>query len=550
MARLASRHKHTKHKLGLVISSTLILSITLSAIILPLTKTASALKADSISEVQGSTKGGEEVIIKGEGFLEEEDDEIKKIFSLGPCSIGKGVGEPAQIYLEVGSKLILTERGIFYEYKANGDIINITKTNNLGRVVESGDSYAILDGKSFINIVYDACGGVNSIRIGIGSPPPEYVDINGSIEKLYCDIYNGSCVSESGYYVDMTGEYDPEFTIPLNEGEKVTGWSNLNGAITNLGRVLYQGEYDITGLLGDSYIISEKNEWGTSTRELILSSGDKIVISNSTGEIEGVVRLPGLEVGETIKGFYHNYVLTNSGKIFIEDESGVYKEALEIPPVEWVDAHYGSLYLKDGTIYGRVSYDGDIEKDPGLNGEKLVSKATFFTYGGSVKITESGKVYAHNGYSSQDDILIYTLDEDEEVLINSDSRIYTTKNRLLELEGGYSSSTSEFEVQVTETDMTGILPKAQIPQVARILFGSAEVTDFEILDNNTIRARVPANARGTYGISIQSISSNTPILTSLNYEYINGDNSEGSQNNGSGNSSTIISAPNTGFKRN
>ena len=205
------------------------------------------------------------------------------------------------------------------------------------------------------------------------------------------------------------------------------------------------------------------------------------------------------------------------------------------------------IYLKDGTIYGAIYSNGEISQYPDINGEKIVSKGAF-NYS-SVTVTKSGKVYIVSGYDGDMNTYVYTLDENEKVLINRDGNIYTTKNRLLEIKEVRNPSTGEYEAQVTETDMTGILPKAQIPQVARILFGSAEVTDFEILDNFTIRARVPANARGAYGISMQSIASNTPILTSLNYEYINGENSEGSQNNGSSGSSTIISAPNTGFKR-
>ena len=203
------------------------------------------------------------------------------------------------------------------------------------------------------------------------------------------------------------------------------------------------------------------------------------------------------------------------------------------------------IYLKDGTIYGAIYSNGETSQYPDINGEKIVSKGAF-NYS-SVTVTKSGKVYIVSGYDGDMNTYVYTLDENEKVLINRDGNIYTTKNRLLEIKEVRNPSTGEYEAQVTETDMTGILPKAQIPQVARILFGSAEVTDFEILDNFTIRARVPANARGMYGISFQSVGSSAPALMGLSYEYIT---SSGENNGDSGGSSTIISAPNTGFSRN
>ena len=81
------------------------------------------------------------------------------------------------------------------------------------------------------------------------------------------------------------------------------------------------------------------------------------------------------------------------------------------------------IYLKDGTIYGAIYSNGEISQYPDINGEKIVSKGAF-NYS-SVTVTKSGKVYIVSGYDGDMNTYVYTLDENEKVLINRDGNIYT-----------------------------------------------------------------------------------------------------------------------------
>ena len=63
-----SKIKHKKSRIAAFVAAAVVV---LSGVILPLSNNASALRVDSLSKVQGPTKGGEEVVIKGEGFLKD-----------------------------------------------------------------------------------------------------------------------------------------------------------------------------------------------------------------------------------------------------------------------------------------------------------------------------------------------------------------------------------------------------------------------------------------------------------------------------------------------
>ena len=152
------------------------------------------------------------------------------------------------------------------------------------------------------------CHNINSLTVTITpllSPPSlPRVEINGVAEEYYCDFYHDLCISESGYYVDTTGEHNPEpILVPLNEGEKITGVNDRYSVTTNFGRRLYMNGLDITDLLGDSDIVGDIHRSENQEHDLILSSGDRITISRSTIEIKGKERISGLNEGETIKTF-------------------------------------------------------------------------------------------------------------------------------------------------------------------------------------------------------------------------------------------------------
>ena len=117
------------------------------------------------------------------------------------------------------------------------------------------------------------------------------------------------------------------------------------------------------------------------------------------------------------------------------------------------------------------------------------------------------------------------------------NNIITTQGRYLELD---NSDTSNIIINDITSQIVPKLPLIRSPQIARLFFGSIEAAYFEIIDNNTIRATIPANEEGVYSISFISASGDN-ISTGLNYEYI--DNSTNSEGN------SFVLVPNTGVRR-
>lgn len=105
-----------------------------------------------------------------------------------------------------------------------------------------------------------------------------------------------------------------------------------------------------------------------------------------------------------------------------------------------------------------------------------------------------------------------------------------------------------FEINDITDQTTKDFPRVPTGQVMGIYFGDMKATEFEIIDENTIRAIVPANNTGLYNISFLARGSSDIYETTLNYRYTGSDGS-GNGSNGGGNL-PIITAPNTGYHMN
>lgn len=64
-----------------------------------------------------------------------------------------------------------------------------------------------------------------------------------------------------------------------------------------------------------------------------------------------------------------------------------------------------------------------------------------------------------------------------------------------------------------------VLPSSPTPQITAITFGETEITDFEILDANTIKLRVPAHASGHVTVTLTSKQGNI-ITVKDGYTYL------------------------------
>lgn len=545
-----------------IMTSILSFSVIISSFLIPLIsyQQVSALKVDSISQTKGQTSGGDEIIVKGEGFLKEEIDNIWYMSGLETCAIGRSASQSVtnqileeSVYnLEDGSKIVLTKSGTLYEFKADDSVINLSETYNLGKIenidVTSDGFNASLDNGPTLSVLTSQCSGYNYISLS-KIYIPDFVEINGVSERCFLSVYD-RCISESGYVVDLyDGSYDTH-SSGLNDGEKITGIDVINEIIsngmvitTNYGRKLMMTDgyspyfIDITDSVGSSdTIVSISLAYsGTYQYIFVLSSGYYFSIDDDIVSVASL--LPGFPEGETIKYYDENYsesvILTESGKIFVGnlDEGNVFEELVSIPPVDSIKNQL--IYLENGTIYG--STNGELFKFPDLDGEKITYMSQY-GYNTKMLVSESGKIYTSR-WDGSDPAYIGTLNPGEKVESFSSNTIITTQGRYLELD---SSDNSNIIINDITSQIAPKLPLIRSPQIARLFFGSIEAAYFEIIDNNTIRATIPANEEGVYSISFISASGDN-ISTGLNYEYI--DNSTNSEGN------SFVLVPNTGVRR-
>lgn len=543
-----------------IMTSILSFSVIISSFLIPLIsyQQVSALKVNSISQTKGQTSGGDEIIVKGEGFLKEEIDNIWYMSGLETCAIGRSASQSVtnqilkeSVYnLEDGSKIVLTKSGTLYEFKADDSVINLSETYNLGKIenidVTSDGFNASLDNGPTLSVLTSQCSGYNYISLS-KIYIPDFVEINGVSERCFLSVYD-FCISESGYVVDLyDGSYDTH-SSGLNDGEKITGIDELNELIidgmvitTNYGRKLmitdgYSPYFiDITDSVGSDTIVSISLVYSGAYQYIfVLSSGYYFSIDDDIVSVASL--LPGFPEGETIKYYDENYsesvILAESGKIFVGnlDEGNVFEELVSIPPVDSIKNQL--IYLENGTIYG--STNGELFKFPDLDGEKITYMSQ---YGYSnVMVSESGRIYI-TLWDGSDPAYIGTLNPGEKVESFSSNTIITTQGRYLELD---SSDNSNIIINDITSQIAPKLPLIRSPQIARLFFGGIEAAYFEIIDNNTIRATIPANEEGVYSISFISASGDN-ISTGLNYEYI--DNSTNSEGN------SFVLVPNTGVRR-
>ena len=172
----------------------------------------------------------------------------------------------------------------------------------------------------------------------------------------------------------------------------------------------------------------------------------------------------------------------------------------------------------------------------------------FYSYGNQIIITESDKIYIiaskYNDETWESEEIIQLLDYnllpgDSLKSISENGMIITTDfGRILSI---HTADEESFEISDITNQTTKDFPKVHTDQVMKLDFGDAEATEFGIIDENTIRAIVPANNTGLYNISFLARDSNDIYKTTLNYRYTGSDEEV---------KLPIITAPNTGYQMN
>ena len=315
---------------------------------------------------------------------------------------------------------------------------------------------------------------------------------------------------------------------------------------------------DITSYIGEENVIDIRDN------TLILSSGKVIDYATYSGSETTVnTQFVDLLEGEEIEQFFGypelGVILSKSGKLFTTSgdwgygsQQTVYSLTKINTPSDVDEIIDGVVYLKDGSIYGEVNpwTEGGVQNHSEQflqTFEDVKISGIFYSYG-QIIITESDKIYIiaskYNDETWESEEIIQLLDYnllpgDSLKSISENGMIITTDfGRILSI---HTADEESFEIIDITNQTTKDLPKVTTDQVMKQYFGDAEATEFGIIDENTIRAIVPANNTGLYNISFLARDSNDIYKTTLNYRYTGSDEEV---------KLPIITAPNTGYQMN
>ena len=548
--------------LGLIVAATPFLQAHNSA----------ALSASSISKTEGSTAGGDEVIIKGEGFTKDQTDGIWEIieFQRAECRSS----EP----LALEGPVIVTKSGLMFEQayddEYNTTLVNLTEKYNLGivdSIHDTGNEKIIHTKDDRVHSVpYKGCGVSElSLNVDIFSPGNSYIVAGSSNSMVYVK-------SGDDYYLIDDRNFDGTSPLKLDFDESIASVNNDIFTTASGKRKMLVGDsyrpMDITDYIGSSAVVNGD--------PVLLPSGKFLYYDYDRGEIAVNTLFVGLLNGEEIQQFfgdlYQGFVLTRSGKLFAasndwDEDSNDYALSLKKidTPSDLDEIVDGVIYLKDGTIFGMLDpySDGGIQTElpeqfcQTFEGDRVAQALSGYYYSdgifeieGQLLVARSGKMYV--GGTKYD----YVTGEDEEILLlldygllpgdsiksfGADGNITTDFGDILNI-ATYDGVS--FKIEDRTSELTKGLPLVPTNQVMRLYFGGVEATSFEIIDANTIRAIVPANNTGLYNISFLARGSSAPYETSLSYRYTGSNNGSGGGSNSEG-GLPHITAPNTGYRR-
>lgn len=371
-------------------------------------------------------------------------------------------------------------------------------------------------------MVYTQCTGVKITKNYANFGSEKVFNFSG----LYVSESGKSCYSGSCYQIDELAEdrvieVDPSGVLSLESGRKLVS--------------IYGELIDITDIVGDDEVVAVEYFEG-----FLLASGKFIYFDLNGPSTDDSLTdiLGGAKVKQYV--YYHQYdynsklILLDDGSLFTVDIGwgGLRHQnmkPIDIPPVDKIENNI--IYLKDGSVYGYINnvYKSRIVKIPQyIEGAKITNYygnndgLFFYPYTTHVASAEDGRLYT---YTSAYDInmeYLFTLESGEKVtgsywiyeedvgasLDISDliGEVFITNlGRAIEIRpirDDYYQTPSGYEVADITSEVSGFLPSVSTPQIKSLFFGNNQVTNFEVLDNNTIRAIVPPNLVGSYSVSI------------------------------------------------
>ncbi|MFV0485513.1 MAG: RCC1 domain-containing protein [Candidatus Saccharimonadales bacterium] len=482
------------------------------AVILPTANIATAISITSLSKIAGMPEGGDEIYINGNGFILSERDEIVQV----------GTGSAHSVALTESGK-VFTWGSNYYGALGNGtytdsslpqDITARFGSETVTKLVVNGPTFAFTESGKIFAWGYNGYGALGTGDTVHHNTPQDITSKFGSetVSYIYSNVYSSYAITTSGKVFawgenasgqlgtgnttnsltpqDITSRFGTETVTRISvdgssnayvhvvattaSGKVFTWGDNRRGELGTGNNTSYSVPQNISSRFGSEKITQVAT--GAYTVIALAESGSVFTWgANTNGQIgngtttdyntpQDITSRFGTEtVTQIATGSFHNAALTESGKVFT-----------------WGRSVFGSL--GNGSVPDQ-STPQDISAQFGS--ETISQLAVGST--SSMVIADSGKVFSwgHNANGQ---------------LGTGNKTNYTTPQEI--------------------TDNFG-LTMPPVIQVVSIFFNSAEVTEFEVIDENTIRMIVPPHTPGKVDVTITGISGSDTVLTQ-GYEYLEG----------------------------
>ncbi len=523
------------------ISLMTIIAVVCGIILIPVSRVANAMSISSLSETQGSIEGGNKIQLKGSEFILNANDEID------------------QIYSKYNHHFAVSKTGRVYAWGANS-------YGQLG----TGDTVS----HSTPVDITDQFGGETIYQIAVGMSHSVAITKSWKVYAWGANNYGqlGAGVLEDGQTRQLTPlEITDQFNLETGIIIQVAAGLNHTAAVTGAGRIFTWGRNNSNQLgINDSnnYYTPQDitHHFSSLERPYAVIAGDEYTITkgffdnvfawgyngygslgidNSTGWVEEPYNITSIFNGEIISqisaGLGHTMAITNSGEL-----------------LAW--GYSASGQAGTGSIVNVIDSPRNITSL--FPGDRVVKVGLGHQH--SIVVTESGKVYSwgHNqtgqvgAFGVNDTRVLAPQDITDRfsgegikaIQGNTTGAIMLTKSGKVFSWGNANPDGVRYPQDTTNSF-------GQIPtiQPVSISFGSSVVTDFEVIDHETIDLIVPAHSAGFVDIEVVDINGNV-INLYRGYEYIDSDsegqgslNAGGENNNSSKTESVDITAPNTGF---
>lgn len=485
-----------------------------------------AISMDYLSKTEGGISGGEEILLIGENFIMDEQDEIIQVeagyeFSFALTESGRVFAWGSNDRGQLG------DGGYTVRYKPEEITENFGDEKVIRLSCGGFHSFAMTESGQIFSWGYNAYGS-----LGNGDK------LNKNLPQNITENFNDERV------VDIVSGYTHSFAI--TETGRIFAWgANSKGQLGNGNKIDQDLPQDISSSFGSEKIVQLKT--GVFSSMALTEDGEVFAWgSNIYGQLGNGDNTDSI----TPQKIQAN--LLNNEKV-VQISSGVYSV--------YALTEQNQIYSWGMNTYGQLGNGNNTSSNVPINITSKFSEKIKDIYASgyhTIAETTSGRlfVWGHNAYGSVgagNFNLYYNLPYEIEgnnfnnekvaqisggghhtLIITNDKKIFAWGQNIYGQIG-----IGNAENQNLPNNITSIFNIAPIPtaQIESIYFGDSKVENFEIIDENTVKLIIPPHEAGKVDVKIIDIYGG---IVSLNqgYEYLDSSVESGES----------ITAPNTGFK--